>query len=44
MYRSLDRLGNIYKLSVIGNLNEYFGEKLRVNITGKFGAQGEKKK
>ena len=39
--RVVDRAGNGYRLGVLGNLNEWVGDKMRVNITGGFGALGK---
>ena len=41
MGRSLDSVGNGYRLCVLGDLNGWIGERTRVGITGAFGFPGE---
>ena len=37
MDRILERVGNGYTLCILGDLNEWIGNKIRVSITGAFG-------
>ena len=39
--RVLDRIGNGYKLCVLGDLNGWIGYRLRVGITSAFGVSGD---
>ena len=41
MDRIVDRVGNWYKLSVMGDLNGSIGYRVRTSITGAFGVPGE---
>ena len=37
----VDRVGNVYRLGVLGDLNGWVGDRVRVGITGSFGILGE---
>ena len=37
----LDRVGNRYKLCILGDLNGWIGDRMRAGITGTFGVTGE---
>ena len=39
--RNLDSVGNGYKLYIMGDLNEWIGDRTRAGITGAFGVPGE---
>ena len=39
--RVIDRIGNGYKLCVLGYLNRWVGERMKEGITGWFGVPGE---
>ena len=41
MDRSLDRVGNGYRLCILGDLNRWIGDRTRPHITGAFGVPGE---
>ena len=41
MGRILDRVGNGYRLCILGGLNGWIGDRTRVGITGAFGVPGE---
>ena len=41
MDKILDRVGNGYRLSILGDLNGWIGESGRTSITGAFIVQGE---
>ena len=41
MDRILDRVGNGFRLCVLGDLNGLIGDKTRAGITGAFGVPGE---
>ena len=41
MDRILDRVGNGYRLCILGNLNGWMGDRMRASITGAFGVPGE---
>ena len=41
MGRILDRVGNGYRLCILGNLNGCIGDEMRVGVTGAFGFPGE---
>ena len=44
MDRTVDRVGNGYRLCVLGDLNEWIGDRVRADITANaFGAQEKKK-
>ena len=38
--RVLGRVGNMYRLCVLGDLNGWVGDKMKVGITGAFGVPG----
>ena len=42
--RVLDRVGNGYRLCILGDLNGWIGDKMRADITGAFGVPGENDK
>ena len=39
--RVVDRLGNRYRIYVLGDLNGWFGDRVKVGITVGFGVSGE---
>ena len=41
MDRTLDSVGNRYKLYILGDLNGWIGDRTRTGITGAFGVSGE---
>ena len=41
MDRTLDSGGNGYRLCILGDLNEWIGDRMRADITGAFGAPGK---
>ena len=41
MDRTGDRVGNGYRLCVLGDLNGWIGDRVRTDITGAFGVPGE---
>ena len=41
--RILDSIGDDYLLCMIGNLNEWAGDRVRENVTGVFGVAGNNK-
>ena len=41
MDRNMDRVGNGYKLFVLGDLSGWIGDRVRAGITGAFGVPGE---
>ena len=41
MDRIMDRVGNSYRLCVLGDLNGWIGDRVRASITGAFGVLGE---
>ena len=41
MDRIVDRVGNGYRLCILGDLNRWIGDKARAGITGAFGVPGE---
>ena len=41
MDRAMNRVGNGYRLCVLGDLNGYVGKRVRVGTTGVLGAPGE---
>ena len=41
MDRILDRVGNGYRLCIMGDLNRWMGDRTRASITGAFGFPGE---
>ena len=43
MDRTMDRIGNGYRLYVLGDLNRCIGDRVRAGITDAFGVQGENK-
>ena len=40
----MDRVGNGYRLCILGDLNRWIGDKVRAGITGAFGVSGENDK
>ena len=40
MDRTLDSVGNGYKLCILGDLNGWIGDRTRASITGAFGVPG----
>ena len=43
MDRIMDKVGNGYRLCVLGDLNVWIGDRVRAGITGAFGVPGENK-
>ena len=43
MDRTLDSVGNGYRLCILGYLNGWVGDRVRTGITGAFGVPGENK-
>ena len=41
MDRILDRVGNEYRLCMVGDLSKWIGDRLSAGITGAFGVPGE---
>ena len=41
MDRTVNRVGNRYRLYVLGDLNGWIGDRVRADITGAFGVPGE---
>ena len=41
MDKTMDRVGNGYRLCVMGDLNGWVGDRVRAGITGAFGVPGE---
>ena len=41
MGRTLDTVGNGYRLCILGDLNGWIGDRTRAGITGAFGVPGE---
>ena len=41
MNRILYRVGNGYRLCILGDLNGWIGDRMRASITGSFGVPGE---
>ena len=41
MDRTLDRVGNGYRLCILGDLNGWIEDRKRAGITGAFGVPGE---
>ena len=41
MDRTLDNVGNGYRLYILGGLNGWIGDRARASITGVFGVPGE---
>ena len=41
MYRTLDSLGNGYRLCILEDLNEWIRDMTRAGISGAFGVPGE---
>ena len=39
--RTLDNIGNGYRLCILGDLNGWIGDRTRAGITGAFGVLGE---
>ena len=39
--RTVDRVGNGYRLCVLGDLNRWIGDRVRASITSAFGVPGE---
>ena len=37
----MDKVGNGYRLCLLGDLNGWVGDRVRVGITGTFGVPGE---
>ena len=44
MERTVDRVGNWYRLCVLGDLNRWIGDRTRASITGAFAVPGENAK
>ena len=44
MYRTLDSVGNGYRLCILGDLNKWIGNKTRTGITNDFGVPGDNNK
>ena len=40
--RAVDKVGNGYRLSMLGDLNGWIGNRIMEGITGPFGVKGEK--
>ena len=43
MDRVVDRVGYGYRLCMLGDLNGWIGDRVRISITGAFGVSGENK-
>ena len=41
MNRTLDSVGNGYRLCILGEINEWIGDRIRPSITGAFVVPGE---
>ena len=41
MDRTLDSIGNGYRLCILGDLNRWIGDRMRDGIIGAFGVPGE---
>ena len=41
MDRTVDSVGNDYRLCILGDLNEWMGNRTRAGITGAFGVPGQ---
>ena len=41
MDRTLDNVGNGYRLCILGDLNRWIGNRMKAGITGAFGVPGE---
>ena len=44
MYRTLDNVGNGYRLCILGDLNRWIGDRTIAGITGVFEVPGENDK
>ena len=42
MDRTLESVGNAYRLCIVGDLNGWIRDRIRAGITGAFGIPGEK--
>ena len=41
MVKTMDRVGNGYRLCLLGDLNRWIGDRVRVGITSAFGILGK---